>query len=224
MQSCDNCQHKCLEQFLNENECKTFVANRTELHYEEGEIILKQGAYIAQVLFIKSGFVKLVLQDKYNKNVVLKVINEGNFVALPVLSDLEVYPYTIIALKSSVVCHIRKDTINAFLKNNHQLTSFVLNWFSHDFLFFYERLTMLSARNSHGKLAFTLLYLDKTIGKNRNLWECISRKDLSDLASISIDSTNKILSELKNDKIIEIKSKYIKILNPELIKKLSEIG
>ncbi|MBN1597036.1 MAG: winged helix-turn-helix domain-containing protein [Bacteroidales bacterium] len=83
---------------------------------------------------------------------------------------------------------------------------------------------ILSTRNNHGKFVSTLLYLSDSKFDGTDFLESILRKDLADLASISLESTNKILLQLKHEKIIEIKNKNIRILKSELIKRLSSAG
>jgi CRP-like cAMP-binding protein len=52
----------------------------------------------------------------------------------------------------------------------------------------------------------------------------LTRKDLAELASISKESTNKILKELQHDGIINISDGTIKITEPGLLQRLSLIG
>ena len=52
----------------------------------------------------------------------------------------------------------------------------------------------------------------------------MTRKELAELSSMSMENAVRILSEFKSDKIIEIKGKKIKILQYDILKKLSDIG
>jgi CRP/FNR family transcriptional regulator len=188
-----------------------------------GETILKQGSYVSQVVYLKSGVLKIVLESKNNKSTILKIEESDSLVALPVLSVFKIYPFSVIAITQCEICLIRKEAIQEIMDRNIKANQFLVNWYSKEYSYIYTKILTISTRNNHGKLASALLYLSNGNFK-KNVLNLISRKDLADLASISIDSTNKILMELKNDKIIEINKKGIKILNHELIEKLSTVG
>ena len=52
----------------------------------------------------------------------------------------------------------------------------------------------------------------------------ISRQDLADLSGMSKESAIRILKELKDEGILSIDGKSIHILNPMLLKQISETG
>jgi CRP-like cAMP-binding protein len=110
------------------------------------------------------------------------------------------------------------------MDTNPILLDTLIDWYSSDYMYLYSKISNLSTRNSHGKLATALLYLADEQFKDTNIFELVSRKDLADLASISLESTNKILQELKNERIIEIENRNIQVVKPKLLHTLSMIG
>lgn len=218
------CPFKQLKNIFNDEDLSKIGVNKTEINYQSGDIIIKQGSYVSQILFLKSGFVKIVIEGINKRNTILKLIGAGNFIALPVLGNPTVYPYSVVGVTDSKVCNIRKETIVEICQSNIAFNNYLLNWFSSDYTFLYHRISILSTRNNHGKLASALLYLTQKNFKDKNILEKISRKDLAELASISVESVNKILMELKYDKIIRIEDKTIRIIAPEVIEKLSTVG
>ena len=79
----------------------------------------------------------------------------------------------------------------------------------------------LGLRQLNGKLANTLLYLNREEFKSIDIFSYISRKDLAELCGMSMESVVRILAEFKNEKIIDMKGKKIEILN---LKRLTEIN
>lgn len=96
--------------------------------------------------------------------------------------------------------------------------------YSQQYLFLYARIAVMSTRSNIGKLAETLLYLSSEEFLKENIFEHITRKDIADIATISVESMNRILNEFKNDLIIELNNKEIIIKDPALLKRLSVIG
>lgn len=219
---CGKCVYMCMKGVFTNNDLLLIDGNKREINYSEGDIILKQGSYVSQVLYLKKGQVKIVLEGKNDKNTILQIVNEKNFIALPVLGDLEVYPFSVIALTHCEICNIRKETLVEISERNVEFLKFLISRFKRDFIFLYSRISVLSTRNNHGKLASALLNLCNSYEPHEIHF--LSRKELAEFASISIESTNKILQELKHDKIIEIHDKSITILQYKLIEKLSSVG
>lgn len=224
MVTCTNCNCSCITDIFTNEDFRLLNQNKTEIIYNEGDIILKQGSYVSQVLFLKEGLAKIILEAKNGKNTILKIVNHGNFIALPVLGEQTNYPVSVISLSPTNVCQIKKDCMLEIMANNVQASQYIINWFSHDYLFLYSKISTLSTRNNHGKLASALMYLSNDRLKNSHVFKYLTRKDLAGLSSISLESVNRILLELKNDKIIEYDHGCIQILKPDLLKRLSEIG
>ena len=174
-------------------------------------------------MFLKKGLVKIILEGKNDKNTILKIVDKGNFIALAVLGGQNKYPLTVISLTKTRICQIKRECILEIMNRNGKANQYIIDWFSNDHLFLYSRLSVLSTRNNHGKLASSLIYLKSKVNDNQ-IFSYITRKDLAELSSISIESTNRILLELKNDKIIQYDQGYIRILKPELLQRLSEVG
>jgi CRP/FNR family transcriptional regulator len=205
------------ENFLSINE------NRSEINFQKNEYVLKQGTFVSQLIFLKKGILKIVLEGKDEKNTILNIIEERSFVALPILENSNVYPFSVITISECEICFIRKETLQDVMKRNIEANSFLLKWYSDDYLFMYNKMAMLSSCNSHGKLASALLYLTSD-HFNNDILNIISRKELAEFAAVSVESSNKILVQLKHDKIIDINKKGIEIKRRDLIEKLSAVG
>ena len=220
---CKDCVFSFMKNVFSDDDFCSIEQNRGEMTFSKDNIILKQGSFVSQILYLKTGLVKVVLEGKNDRNTILKIVEGKNFIALPVLGNPEMYPFSVVALTDCAICVIRKETMQDIVKQNEKVNSFLLNYYSTEYLYLYNRISVLSTRNNHGKLSSALWYLTQGIFKT-NVLEYLSRKDLSELASISLESTNKILMELKNDKLISIENNCITILEPKLIKKLSTVG
>jgi len=221
---CEKCTHKCLLKYIRDEDLPILDNGKAELEYQPNDIIIKQGSHVAQILYVKEGLVKTVIEEKNKRSTILKFVPPGNFIALPVLGKQKKYPISVISMTKSVLCLISKEEVLQLMSNNPKLSDELIDWYSVDYKFLYSKISNLSTRNSHGKLATALLYLADEQFKNTNVFELISRKDLADLASISLESTNKILQELKNERIIEIENRNIQVVRPKLLQTLSMIG
>lgn len=109
--SCDDCPYNCMKDVFTEHDVLLIDKNKSEMSYLPGETILKQGSFVSQVVYLKSGLVKIILEGKNGKKTILKLVNDDNFIALPVLGDPKIYPYTVEAISHCTVCFLRKESI-----------------------------------------------------------------------------------------------------------------
>jgi CRP-like cAMP-binding protein len=197
---------------------------KTHISYRKGENICKQGAFASYVIYILDGIVKLYLESPNNKNVNLKILQSSEFIGLSSIYGDNVYNYSAIALKDSSICLIEKNSIKQLLNNNGNFASEIIKWYCKEEEQLYNKIQSLSNKQMHGRLADTLLYLcDKDIFNNQ-IFSYLSRKDIAEFAGLSTESTVRLLTEFKNEGIIDIDGKKIKITNPEILKKISDKG
>ncbi len=82
----------------------------------------------------------------------------------------------------------------------------------------------LGLRQLNGKLANTLLYLNREEFKSIDVFSYITRKDLAELSGMAIESVARILSEFNDEKIIELHGKKIEIKNLDQLISISKNG
>lgn len=221
--SCRECTYSCIKEIFADEHVLLFDKYKSKMAFKAGESIIKQGTFVSQIAYLKSGIVKKILESKNNRNTILKIIEETNFFALPVLGNHEQYPFSVVAVTDCVVCFIKKDAVSAVMHKDIKANQSLLNWFSDDYFYMYSKMDVISTRNSHGKVASTLLYLTHDDFKS-NMLKILSRKEIAELSGTSLESTNKILQELNHDRIIEIEKKDIIINRRDLLEKLSTVG
>ena len=220
--TCVNCTIGCSDIFNQEN-LDLLDQNKSTLTFNQGDILIKQEGLASSILSIRKGLVKIVLEGRNNNNTILKIVNENNLIALPILGDISKYPFSVVALTNVEVCEIRKEKMIEIMEKNPRINKLITNKFASDLLYMGQRISVLSTRNNHGKLASALYYLYVNFN-NTGIFNNITRKELAELSSISLESVNKILLQLKNDKIITLDNKGLTILLPDLVKRLSLIG
>ena len=217
------CTISTILSLCSEEEARLITENQNVLTFNAGEVIVRQGSFISQYVFVKSGLLKVVLEGRNEKNTLLQFINKNKFVGLSIVGNPNTYPFTIAAVVDSKVCFVRHDILSRIMKQNLRVNELLLKNLADEHKFLYQKIDTLSNRNNHGKLASAIMYI--TNGDfNIDILNRISRKELAELAGISLESLNKILSDLRHEKVIEINDKKITINKPDLIKTLSTVG
>ena len=214
---------KCFKQLI-PSELEFINQNKTQILYKKGENICKQGAFASYVLYISDGLVRLYLENPNNKNINLKILKTSEFIGLSSIYGDNIYNYSTVALKDSVICLIEKNSFRKLLTDNGHFASEIIKWYCENENQLFNKIKSLGSKQMHGRLADALLYLCNQDLLNEKIFSHLSRKDIAGFAGLSTESTVRLLTKLKDENNIYIKKKEIKILNPDLLKDISRRG
>lgn len=223
--NCADCKigSNCFRKLVSK-ELEFISEKKTQIEYRKGENLCKQGAYASYVLYVASGLVKLYIENSNNKFTNFKIIQTGEFIGLASVFGENIYNYSAVALKDSQVCLIEKEGLKNLIKSNSEFSSEIIKGYCQDEKLLVERLKSVSYKQMNGRIADAILYLSSEKFEDEDVYKYITRKDIADFACISKESTVKILTELKNDNIIDLDGKDISILDLEKLKSISRHG
>lgn len=213
-----------LESIFYEYSQKNTIKVYQKVSFNKGENILKQGSFLSNQTILINGLVKIILEAENKKNYIFKLALPGEFIGLSALFNDETSPFSAICMCDSEVLLVKLDPFEKIFNENNALHDYIIKLRSNYFRLIYDRLTLQATRNSIGKLAHTILYITQLKALMPNIYEYIGRKDLADMAGVSLESVMKILNEFKGDKIINIKDKDIEVNRLELLERLVSIG
>lgn len=202
-------------QLISREDLASLSENRTQLSYLKGETIFKQGAFAPHVLFIQSGLVRVYLQTGRNKVQNLWISRSGDFLAFSSLFGEKTYSHSAVAMKDSELLMIDKESLSKLLHTNpefgYRITSKNLNSEKH----LMDLVASLSYKQMRGKLATALLYLNSDVLQSEKVFSHLTRQDIADFASISVESVIKFLKEFEKEGILVLDNKNIIINDPE---------
>ena len=209
---------------ISREEFETLNRKQTELSYEKGEHIFKQGAFAPHVLFIQTGLVKVYLQTGVRKHMNLWIARRGDFLAFSTLFGAENYPYSAVALKDSELMMIEKESLKGLIRTNPEFALRITskNYGTEQHLL--NLVTNLSYKQMRGKLASSLLYLSSMELLKEDVFNHLSRQDIADFASISVENVVRFLKEFEQEGIVDLEGKNIKIADRQKLSAISNTG
>ena len=210
--------------YLDAQELAFIEEKKTRLTYLKGETIFKQGAFAPYVLFVIDGLVKVLLQTGHQKQLNISISHEGDFLAFSSIFGEPIYNYSAVALKDTTICMIDKEALKELLLKNPKFALRITSRHYKTERRYLDILHNISYRQMRGKLASTILYLSSEDFSSDNIFQYLTRQDIADFASITVESTVKFLKEFEKEGAIAIKPKEIMIIDQEklqLIEKLS---
>ena len=220
---CSNCPYRWdYMELLDEKNIRIIQDNCTIIHFNKGETICKQGTLATHALYLATGKAKMYIEGK--KNLILKLIKSGNYIDLQTLFGDKLYRYSVAAVEDSMVCLINAEIICDIAKSNVHYLFEMTKTVSDSTNYVYKKISDISRKQLRGRLADALLYLAEEIYESNEFDMQLSRNELAELSSMSMENAVRILSEFRRDGIIEVQNKKIRITAPAILKKLSEIG
>ena len=209
---------------ISREEFESLNRKQTQLAYERGEHIFKQGAFAPHVLFIQHGLVKVYLETGARKHLNLWIARSGDFLAFSTIFGRDTYPYSAVALKESELMMIEKESLKALIRTNPEFALRITskNYGTEQHLL--DIVTNLSYKQMRGKLASTLLYLSSGPLLREEVFSTLSRQDIADFASISVENVVRFLKEFEQEGIVKLEGKNIAIADREKLSAISNTG
>ncbi|MBN1984691.1 MAG: Crp/Fnr family transcriptional regulator [Prolixibacteraceae bacterium] len=219
---CRECKKssKCF-QLLYPDELEFINSRKTQITYFKGETIFKQGAFAPYVLYVAEGLVKVFLQTGSAKHLNIRLAKQGDFLAFSSVFGVNVYKYSALAIKESTICMIDKTALKKLVMKN---TGFSVNLTTRNCRNedrYLQIIQNVSLKHMRGKLASALLYLSSPEFLAENIFQHLTRQDIADFASVTLESAVKFIKEFEKEGVLKLEGKDIKIIN---YGKLEEIG
>ena len=214
-----NCMNKMVPDLTDFQEVQ-----KVRLTYKKGETLCKEGGFPSGVKTVLEGFVKVFVEGPGRRNIIVKILKPGDFLGLASICGCVTYSYTSIALNDCLVCSIERDIVRDLIVKNGKFAYEIAKWYCRSYDHSYAKITSLGFKRLPGRMADVLFYLDKPEFRSHDIYECLSRKDLADMAGISMESAVRILSDFDKNRIISLSGKEITVLDYARLEQISRTG
>ncbi len=222
--NCIDCkyQSECFNKLI-KSELEFINQNKAQIKYRKGETIYKQGSFSSNIMYIVKGYAIKYLEGPSNKNLIVKILKPSEYIGLSSLFCVKEHCYySVSAITDTILCLIKKDDFKKLIASNNDFAQEIIKWYCKNDEEIFNKLRNINNKNMHGRLAEVLLYIDSDEFEMIN--SNITRKHIAEMAGISVESAIRILSEFKEDKIINFEKKKIKIINKNSLALISRNG
>ena len=208
--------HKCVDcaSFNESAFCSLSAPNldlleRSKIHhaFKVGQTIFFAGHEAQGIYCIKSGTIKLEVQDEAGKTQIAQVYSAGDVIGYRALFSDGAYLSNAIVVEPTEVCFIPKATILKLVQTDHALALTFLKQLSNDFRMMEARLHRASANTAIERIAEALLFLrDNFQEKN---W---TRKEIAEWAGTTPETVIRTLADFEAAGYIRQEGRIIHIL------------
>lgn len=194
------------------------IVNESKIHVnaKHGQQIILEGTPVSGIYLVHSGKVKIHKTGLLGKDLILKLGKTGDILGHCGSGPRYTYHASVTAIENSAFCFIDIDLFKNLLRENPELTYSLLLYYTAELQQYESRLLRLLQMNVREKVAASILLLREVFGENfenNYVQVCLSRQDLASISGTTREQVSKTLSELKNDKIINLSGRYIGIVD-----------
>ena len=209
LKSCFFCT-SCLKEWL-----PAIEAHKQTFEYRKGELIFKEGDPVKGVFFLYEGKAKIHKQWGKDKELIVRIANKGAIVGHRGLGHNTIYPASGTALENVTACFIDLAFFEATLKVNPNFTYELLLFFADELQESEKRMRNLAHMPVKGRVAQGLLSLKDKFGLTEEgfIDIILSRQDFASFAGTTYETVFRIMTELSEDKIIQLEQKNIRIID-----------
>jgi CRP-like cAMP-binding protein len=198
---------------LPEEDFAMLTVHQSEQVYKKGEIIFREGAYPSGIFYIKKGKAKKYKVANDGGEQIIYVANTGELIGYhAVLSDNR-YPDSAAALEESIIACIPREDFQATLEHSAVLGKRLLKTLSHEFAVLANSVTLFTQHPVRERLALQLVVLREKYKTNFQPGEPVeinmSREDLASLVGTARENVVRMLTELKDEGVLETKGRII---------------
>lgn len=218
--SCESCHSRIKSVFcdLNEDELRELSFHKTCNIYPKGQIIFWEGNNPQGLFCVNEGVVKTSKIGVDGKEQILRMVKEGDILGYRSLITGEPSTVSAVALEDTKVCQIPKENFFKLLQTNSDISLKLMKLLAKELDTAEITISSLAQKQVRERVAETLLMLKEFYGTEedgKTIKSSMSRYDIASIAGTARETATRLLSEFKNDRVIDFNTKRILILDPK---------
>jgi CRP/FNR family transcriptional regulator, polysaccharide utilization system transcription regulator len=223
--NCDDCLFRTIScQHLTADEFEVIRRMSTQLYFEKGEIILKQGAKATHTVFLHHGIVKFNYQNEQGKNFIMTIVTGPRILGGANLFFKETNLFSLVAVENSELCLIDN---RAFGQALFRHGSYLMALFRESIEMFQVPIfnfISLAHKQVNGRIADIILYLSEQVYRSLDFQLTLTRKEIAEFAACSTENVINTLSRMNHEGVITMEGKHFRINDLKKLKEISKFG
>lgn len=201
------------------------IENADILYFKKGEIIYFEGSSPLGIYIVQTGKVKISKLGCSGKEKIIRIVTSEEILNYADMLCNRRYSNTGKTLEDTSLKFISKQQFWNVMQKQQFLFEQFMQQISKDMRYIEQNNVDLAYTPVRGRLASALLYLDRKFNTNMPGLHYISitRTDLAGFIGTVKETANRLLSEFREEHLIQTEGSRINILDPEGLKKISKI-
>jgi CRP-like cAMP-binding protein len=224
---CDSCvlRTHTLFRHLTEEEIQDISFNKITESHKRGSLIYQEGNRMKGFYCVQSGIIKIFKTGFDGKEQIIRFAKSGDLIGYRSVVSNEPACTSSEVIEDSVLCHIPTHMLLQLVKTNGNFAVELKKLTCKELGEANSYLTDIAQKTVKERLAEVLLHLDQEFGIDQEgiLKISLTREELSNLVGTATESIIRLLSEFRNDTLIELHGRKIKILDRPGLKHIANM-
>lgn len=196
---------------LTDAEIAAIAEIATRRSFPKNSIIINEGDETDSLYVILAGKVKVVLSDEDGKEVIISILEPGEYFGELSLIDSEPRSARVVTMLDSQFSIIHKADFNRLLDNNPDLTRNLLVGLAQRLRAANKNIESLALMDVYGRVARTLLQFAQDQDGKKVITEKLTQKDIANMVGASREMVSRIFKDLTTGGYITVESGSITI-------------
>lgn len=194
-------------------ELQKLISERKLRHIKKKQVVYYEGDAVMGIFLVIKGKIKTVKLTEDGRQLMTGIYGDDQYFGIPSLLLNEPYAETAEALEDTSICLLPKEMMEELLSKYPDLGRQFIKILSNNLLEKEEQLLQLAYHSVRKRLSEVLIRLSKQEKTADPLMLKVSRDNLAALAGMATETVSRILSDFKEENIIERKGSQIQILD-----------
>jgi CRP/FNR family transcriptional regulator, polysaccharide utilization system transcription regulator len=200
---------------LTEEEFNRLNYEKTCSVYKKGTVLYREGSRLTGFYCVTKGIIKIFKTGIDGKEQIIRFAKKGEIIAYRSLLSQELACTTAKVIDEAVLCHIPYQTLLFLIQNNWQFSHHMLQIVCRELREANDYITDIAQKTVRERLAEVLLLLKENfdLDNQNTLQISLTREELANIVGTATESVIRLLSEFKQDNLIELQGRKIKFMN-----------
>lgn len=222
---CNDCFSKADSVFrhLSTLELEKLTQYRDAKFFKKGHTIYHEGNRITGSYCVLNGIIKIYKTGNEGKEQIIKFAKTGDIIGFRSVLSNELACTSAEVLEDSQLCFIPSEILISLIRTNGNFSLDIIQLACRELGEANEYLTDIAQKTVRERLAEVLLKLKETFSADSTgyLQITLTREDLANMVGTATESVIRLLSEFKQEKIIDLQGRKIKILQLSALQRIS---
>ena len=211
----DNCDRETLTSISTYKLSKSLV---------KGEKLFSEGDPIQGISFIKKGFLKVELNGKQGRPLIIRIAGKGSIFGHRVNASHPCYSSSVTAVSDVLYCFIPFEFFGEIVEKSSKLKQQIMNQLLEELELVEKKAVYLAHKSVREKVAEAIIMIAEAYQyeeKKQSFRISFCRQDIADLAGTTKEQVSKILKDFEKEGLIKCAAKKFNYLNINLLQSIS---
>lgn len=216
-----SCDDACLARsdsifkHLSSEELELINLGKTIEQFKRGSVIYRENSRINGCYCIERGIIKVFKTGIDGKEQIIRFAKAGDIIGFRSVLSNELACTSAEVLDDSVTCYIPSETLIHLVKHNGNFSIDLMQLTCKELGEANAYITDIAQKTVRERLAEILIHLKNDFGldEHKILQISLTREELANIVGTATESVIRLLSEFKQDRLIELNGRKIRILD-----------